>query len=349
MKTVYTEEHRHQDGRLELIDGKFVPPFEMPRRAQIVIDRVRAEKLGPVLPPQAFGIDPVLRVHDKGFVEFLRGAWDEWVQAHGAYDALPFAWHTRGFRKNPPVPETIDGKLGYYAIDAGTPIIAGTWRAAAAAVDVALTGAKFLKDGENAAFALCRPPGHHAGSDFYGGYCFLNNAAIAAQWLRDAGCKRVAILDVDYHHGNGTQEIFYRRADVLTTSIHADPRQEFPFFLGFADETGKGKGEGFHLNLPLRWGSGWDSYEPALQTALKRVKKHAPDVVVVSLGLDTFKEDPISKFKLEQEDYLRMGEMIAGVGRPTLFVMEGGYAVDALGINAVNVLGGFEQAVRTAR
>ena len=140
--------------------------------------------------------------------------------------------------------------------------------------------------------------------------------------------------------------MFYRRADVLTISIHADPRQEYPFFLGHADETGKGKGEGFHLNLPLRWYSAWDAYEPAMQTAMKRLKKFAPEVLVVSLGLDTFKEDPISKFRLEHEDYLRIGEMIAAAGRPTLFVMEGGYAVDALGINAVNVLTGFEQGAK---
>src|SRR5262245_6633078 len=180
MKTVYTEDHRHQDGKVELIDGKFVPPFEMPRRAQIVIDRVKAKKLGPIVAPKEFGLEPVQRVHDKGFVEFLRTAWDEWVLAHGAYDGLPLAWHTRGFRKKPPVPEVIDGKLSYYAIDAGTPIIAGTWRAVSAAVNVALTGVEMVEAGERAVFSLCRPPGHHAGSDFYGGYCFLNNAAIAA-------------------------------------------------------------------------------------------------------------------------------------------------------------------------
>jgi acetoin utilization deacetylase AcuC-like enzyme len=346
LKTVYTEEHRHHEGKFELIDGKFVPPFEMPRRAQIVIDRVKAARLGPILAPEEFGLEPVARVHDKDFLTFLQTAWDQWVQAHGTYDALPLSWHTRGFRSNPPVPETIDGRLGYYAIDAGTPITAGTWRAVAAAANVALTGARLVKAGDSAAFALCRPPGHHAGSDFFGGYCFLNNAAIAAHWLRDQGCKRVAILDIDYHHGNGTQEIFYRRADVLTISIHADPRQEFPFFLGFADEVGKGKGEGFHLNLPLRWGSGWDAYEHALQTAMKKLQKYAPEVIVVSLGLDTFKEDPISKFGLEHEDYVRIGETIASARRPALFVMEGGYAVEALGVNTVNVLTGFEQAAK---
>ncbi len=346
MKTIYTEDHRHQDGKFELIDGKFVPPFEMPRRADIVLGRVREAKLGPVLPPEDFGLEPVRRVHDDGFVDFLRGAWDEWVQAHGAYDALPLAWHTRAFRKKPPLPEVIDGKLSYYAIDAGTPITAGTWRAITGAANVALTGVKLVQRGDQAAFALCRPPGHHAGSDFYGGYCFLNNAAIAAQAFRDAGAKRVAVLDVDYHHGNGTQEVFYSRTDVLTISIHADPLQEYPYFLGHADETGKGKGEGYHLNLPLRWGSGWDKYKIALATAMRRIDKFRPEALVVSLGLDTFEQDPISKFKLRHDDYLRMGETIAGARKPTLFVFEGGYAVDALGVNTVNVLTGFEQAAK---
>ncbi|MGH6960199.1 MAG: histone deacetylase family protein, partial [Dongiaceae bacterium] len=298
------------------------------------------------LPPEDFGLEPVRRVHDDGFVDFLHGAWDAWVQAHGTHDALPLAWHTRAFRRKPPVPEAIDGKLSYYAIDAGTPITAGTWRAITAAANVALTGVKLVRAGEKAAFSLCRPPGHHAGSDFFGGYCFLNNAAIAAQAFRDAGAKRVAILDVDYHHGNGTQEIFYSRADVLTVSIHADPLQEYPFFLGHADETGKGKGDGYHLNLPLRWGSGWDKYKGALATAMRRIDKFKPDVLVVSLGLDTFEQDPISKFKLKHDDYLRMGETIAGARQPTLFVFEGGYAVEALGVNTVNVLTGFEQASR---
>ena len=154
------------------------------------------------------------------------------------------------------------------------------------------------------------------------------------------------MLDVDYHHGNGTQEIFWRRGDVLFASIHADPRQEYPFFLGHADETGEGDGEGTTLNLPLPWGSDWRDYRPTLDQALAAIRRFGADALVVSLGVDTFEQDPISQFKLVHDDYLRMGEMIAGAGLPTLFVMEGGYAVDALGINAVNVLTGFEGAAR---
>ncbi len=343
MKTIFTEDHRLQDGKSELIDGKLMPCFEMPRRAEIVIARVRDRKLGEVVAPEKFGTDPILRVHRPDFVRFLETAWGEWVQQHGSYDALPLNWLAPGMRRI--LPETIDGKLSYYSFDAGTPITAGTWRAAVAATEVAMTGMKLVKGGERGAFALCRPPGHHAGSDYYGGYCFFNNAAIAAQGFRDGGAARVAVLDVDYHHGNGTQEIFYKRDDVLTISIHADPKQEFPFFLGHADERGEGRGEGFHLNLPLPWGIGWAEYGTALDTAMRRLTEFAPDAIVVSLGVDTFEKDPISKFKLKHEDYIRIGEAVAAAGKPTLFVMEGGYAVEELGVNAVNVLQGFEAKV----
>jgi acetoin utilization deacetylase AcuC-like enzyme len=344
MKTVYSDEHRHQDGKAELIDGKLLPCFEMPRRADMILARVNQVKLGEVVEPRDFGLDPVKRVHKPNFVEFLRGAWDLWVKHHGAYDALPLNWAARGMRAIEP--EAIDGKLSYYSFDAGTPITAGTWRAITASANVALTGQAMVSAGENVAFSLCRPPGHHAGSDFYGGYCFFNNAAVAAQAFVDGGASRVAVLDVDYHHGNGTQEIFYERDDVLTISIHADPKQEYPYFLGHADETGAGRGQGFHMNLPLRWGSAWDKYQAALETAMKRLTDYGPEAVVVSLGVDTFEHDPISKFKLRHEDYLRIGQAIAKAAKPTLFVMEGGYAVEALGVIAVNVLTGYEQEAR---
>ena len=157
---------------------------------------------------------------------------------------------------------------------------------------------------------------------------------------------RVAILDVDYHHGNGTQAIFYDRPDVLFVSLHGDPKQEYPYFLGYADETGVGRGEGCNLNLPLPWGTAWDTYGVAMETAVARIKAFAPDTLVVSLGLDTYMEDPISHFRLDTADYLRMGEQIATIGAPTLFVFEGGYAVEPLGVNTVNVLTGFEERMR---
>jgi acetoin utilization deacetylase AcuC-like enzyme len=209
---------------------------------------------------------------------------------------------------------------------------------------VALTGQALVTGGARAAFALCRPPGHHAAQDMFGGYCFLNNAAIAAQAFRDAGAARVAVLDVDFHHGNGTQDIFYDRDDVLFVSLHGDPMAAFPHFLGHAGETGMGAGVGFNLNLPMPAGTAFDAWRAALQTGLQRIADFKADALVISLGVDTFEKDPISFFRLQSPDFRTLGADIADAGLPTLFVMEGGYAIDEIGVNAVNVLEGFEGA-----
>jgi acetoin utilization deacetylase AcuC-like enzyme len=218
--------------------------------------------------------------------------------------------------------------------------MAGSWAAARGGAACALAAAQAVLGGERFAMALTRPPGHHAGPNYMGGYCFINNAAVAAQALRDGGLQRVAVLDVDYHHGNGTQTCFYERSDVLTVSIHGDPRTEYPFFLGHADERGHGAGEGFNLNLPLPRGTGFDVWWATLQTALQAVADFAPQALVVPLGLDTFEGDPISGFKLRSADYLQLGRAIAQLGLPTVLTFEGGYAVAEVGVNTVNVLEG---------
>lgn len=341
MKTIYTNDHRLQAGQSELNDGQLVPCFEKPERAELILQRVQEVALGEVLAPKEFGTEPLARVHDPRFLHFLEHAWDAWVAAHGAYDALPLNWPIRGMRSDRE-PEAIDGKLSYFSFDAGTPITAGTWRAACQSANVALTGQQLLAAGERAVFSLCRPPGHHAARDYYGGYCFLNNAAIAAQACLDQGAKRVLILDVDYHHGNGTQSVFYERSDVGFISIHGDPRQEFPYFLGYADERGVGAGEGYNWNYPLPWDSAAEIWFEALTEACGQARRFAPEVLIVSLGVDTFRDDPISRFRLDSDDFFRVGAGIAALGLPTLFIMEGGYAVAAIGVNAVNVLSGFE-------
>jgi acetoin utilization deacetylase AcuC-like enzyme len=234
----------------------------------------------------------------------------------------------------------IEAKLASYAFSADTPILPGTWQAAREAVNVALSAAQVIRAGDKSAFALTRPPGHHASSDLFGGFCYLNNIAIAAQWLADAGL-RPAILDVDYHHGNGTQSIFYGRGDVFFCSLHADPRFAYPHFMGFADEHGEGAGIGANLNLPLPANTDWALYEQALARGLAAVEAFGPDVLLVSLGLDTYIHDPIASFRLKPADYLRLGEKIATLGRPTMFVFEGGYAIEALGEITANVLEGF--------
>jgi acetoin utilization deacetylase AcuC-like enzyme len=341
MRIVHSDKHRLRDAKTELSGGRFVPPFEKPERVAHILARIAETKLGPVEPPVAHGLGPALRVHDAAFVEFLATVWDRWVAQGYEGEVLPTCWPSRRM-PHAGVPRSIDGAVGWYALAGETSISAGTWEAAQAAADVAVTAADLVAGGEPAAFALCRPPGHHAAQDMYGGYCFLNNAAVAAQRFLDGGASKVAILDVDYHHGNGTQAIFWDRADVLFLSLHADPVVEFPFFLGHADETGAGAGEGFTVNYPMPFGTGYDVWGQALDAALARVRAYAPDVLVVSLGVDTFRLDPISKFRLDSPDFTDYGRRIAALGLPTLFVMEGGYAVAEIGINAVNVLTGFD-------
>jgi acetoin utilization deacetylase AcuC-like enzyme len=263
--------------------------------------------------------------------------------ANADKDILPSVWPTRTFRTDIE-PDNFAAKVGLYSYDAGTPFTAGTWVAARAGAECALSAAQQVLAGDRVAFALTRPPGHHAGADFFGGYCFLNNAALAAQYLRDHGLARVAVLDVDYHHGNGTQAIFYDRPDVFFASLHGDPRTEYPFYLGHADEVGTGAGEGYNLNLPLPRGTGFHAWLRALETALDRIQQFGAQALVVSLGMDTFAGDPISGFTLQSSDYLRVGKALAGLGVPTVFVFEGGYAVAEVGVNAVNVLEGFLQA-----
>ncbi|WP_426150858.1 histone deacetylase family protein [Pseudomonas sp. DC3000-4b1] len=344
MRTYYSDDHRLHHGRCELIDGQLMPCFEMPSRADHVLARVQARQLGEVLPPQDFGLAPLLRVHTDDYLTFFRGAWDRWAATNTDGDLLPYTWPARTLRQVKPT--SLHGELGYYSFDGGAPITPGTWQAAYTAAQIALSGVADIQRGAYSAFSLCRPPGHHAASDLMGGYCYLNNAAIAAQAFLDQGRRKVAILDVDYHHGNGTQSIFYDRGDVLFASIHGDPTAEFPFFLGYADETGEGAGQGLNFNYPLPAGSNWETWAAALEQACDEIDRYVPDVIVVSLGVDTFKEDPISQFKLDSPDYLLMGERIARLGKPTLFVMEGGYAVEEIGINAVNVLEGFKRATQ---
>ena len=341
MKTIYSETHRQHAGHWEVAGGRLVPGFEKPIRADYVRGRAEAVGLGPILPPSSFSLDAAHRVHAADYLAFLAEAWDLWAASGRHTTALPMTWPVGGLR-NDRVPDSIDGKLGFYSFDAGAGFQPGTWAAVRSSYETALTAATLVEGGERGAFALCRPPGHHAGSRFAGGYCYINNAAVAAQWFRDRGAARAAVLDVDYHHGNGTQEIFYERGDVLVVNIHGDPMTEYPFYLGHGDETGVGPGEGCNLNLPLPFGTAWAAWSEALEAGCRKVASFRPDALVVSLGVDTFERDPISHFKLTIEDYPKIGARIAALGLPTLFVMEGGYAVEEIGINAVGVLEGFE-------
>ena len=343
MHIFYNPDHAAHQGKLEMYRGRMVPCHEVPQRQDQVSAALQARALGPLQKPNHFDDALLQRIHSPRYLQFLQTAWQQWIAldpANVALDAIPSVWPTRSFRTDIE-PDNFAARMGLYSFDAGTPLTAGTWQAARSGADCALSAAAHIAQGARAAFALSRPPGHHAGADFFGGYCFLNNAALAAQYLRDSGLERVAVLDLDYHHGNGTQAIFYERADVFFTSIHGDPRTEYPFFLGHADERGQGAGLGSNLNLPLPRGSGYARWSEALDLALKAIAAYGAQALVVSLGVDTFAGDPISGFALQSDDYLRMGERIAKVSLPTALVFEGGYAVDAVGLNVANVLQAF--------
>lgn len=343
MQTIYSARHAGHSAHVELVAGAIVPAFEAPSRAEMIRARIETVGLGPVVPPDDHPLDLARRVHDPAFVDFLARAWDLWRAGGRDGPALPYCWPVPGLRRDLP-PADIEGLLGFYSFDAAAPFVAGTWQAVRAAHDCALTAARRVAEGEPAVFALCRPPGHHAHRSFAGGYCYLNNAALAAEFLRESGMPRVAVLDVDYHAGNGTQALFDDRGDVFYASIHADPRVEFPYFLGHADERGSGDGEGATLNIPLPHGTEWPAWEAALGRACDAVAGFGPAALVVSLGTDTFHADPISRFRLDTPHYPLIGARIADLGLPTVFVMEGGYAVEAIGVNAVGLLGGFAAA-----
>ena len=280
-------------------------------------------------------------MHTADYVEFLEHAFARWRAATGAppeAEAVPYARPIRGQPHGAPH-HPIEA-FGWYSHD-NDAILAGTWAAAIGAVDVTMSAWQAVADGDApSAYALARPPGHHAAADSYAGYCFLNNAAIAAAAWADRGA-RIAILDVDYHHGNGTQQIFWTRAEVCFVSLHADPAHEYPFFSGHADEQGAGPGTGTTHNYPLPLGTDWSTYRPALADALDAIVRYAPDALVVSLGVDTAAEDS-DTFRLVADDYPRMGEAIARLRVPTVFVQEGGYDLGVVGRNVTGVLRGFE-------
>jgi acetoin utilization deacetylase AcuC-like enzyme len=345
MIVLFSPQHALHSPVHEFFRGERVPCFETPSRAEYVRSELVAR--GHQLRVPTADCRPLLTtVHATRYVAFLESAWEQWLamgSANAGLQPFPSVWPIRSLRSDLE-PTDFIARLGLYSFDNGTPLAAGTWAAAKAGADAAVSAANLLAGGQRAVFCASRPPGHHAGVDFMGGYCFLNNAAIAAQALRSRGCERVAVLDVDYHHGNGTQAIFYERSDVLVVSIHADPKTEYPFYSGYADETGAGDGRGFNRNLPLPVGTEAEMWFAALEAACAAIEHYRADALVVSLGLDTFVGDPLTRFKLLSDDFRRLGAKLGRMGLPTAFILEGGYAAAELGINAANVLDGHEGA-----
>lgn len=344
MHCIYTPDSALHNPPFELIEGQMVAPHESQQRVEIILAALRESHVGTLHEAKTFDPHHAAKIHSADYLQHLETIYDRWVGAGGhpaavLADTLTVRWMNRPSQSPLALP-------GYYAYDMSSAIVAGTYRAALGSANAALTGANMLVQGQPAAYALCRPPGHHAGRDLHGGYCYLNNAAIAAEYVLQAGeARRVAILDIDFHHGNGTQQIFYERADVLTVSLHGDPNRVYPYFLGYADERGAGAGEGFNLNMPLPKSTTDNEFLAALEPALDAIAAYAPQALVVSAGVDTFGGDPLGDFALTRAAYPAVGGRIAQLRLPTLFVQEGGYAITELGANVVALLAGFEAGV----
>ena len=357
MQTIFHPAQLQHNPAKEFLDGEWVDYLESVQRPRMILDAIVDAKLGDVIVPHDFGIEPIRAVHTDDYLEFLQTAYSQWLaEGRSSSGVYPDTFFKPPFTHRP---TKIGALAGLYTFDMSTVIVEHTWQAAYWSAQCALTAAKRVREGERAAFALCRPPGHHAHANMGGGYCFVNNAAGAAQFLlpspggRGAGGggpprghegERVAVLDVDFHHGNGTQAIFYDRDDVLFVSLHADPDRQYPYFLGGADERGVGAGEGFNINYPLPIQTTDAQFLVVLDRACDDIARFAPRYLVVSLGVDTFGGDPLGDFSMTGDAYPKIGARLAQLGLPTVFVMEGGYAIDDLGKNVVGVLGGFEQA-----
>ena len=342
MKVVFHEDSRRHRPRHFLVNGVMRDCPEVPERCDALLEAARGAG-HEIVAPDDHGRGPIAAIHSAEYLQFLEHIHERWQRIDGASeDVLP---NVHPDSRSAGYPKSAVGQAGYHMTDLACPIGAGTWASATGSAQAALTAAHQVLAGERAAYALCRPPGHHAFKDLAGGFCYLNNTAIAAQVLRDAA-RRVAVLDVDLHHGNGTQGIFYQRGDVLTVSVHADPARFYPFFWGHADERGAGPGLGANLNLPLPRGSGDAVFLEALDAALARVRAHAPDVLVVALGLDAAESDPFGGLAVTTDGFARIAEHIAGLGLPSLLVQEGGYLSDELGANLAAFLGATEAAQR---
>lgn len=338
MKIVYSERHALHDPQFFLVRGKVKRSNEQPERATRLLAAVQRDGHD-VVAPDDFGAGPIAAIHTPLYLRFLETAHARWQELDDPASEVVANVHP--FPGQPfTYPESIVGQAGYHMGDTACPIGAGTWDAARQAAHTACHAAQLVLNGDSAAYALCRPPGHHAYTDRANGFCYLNNAAIAAQFLRRTH-ERVAILDIDVHHGNGTQGIFYRRADVLTVSLHADPRYTTPFFVGHAHECGEGEGMGYNINRPLAIGMADTEYLDVLRRSCDDIRAFNPGALVVALGLDAYEKDPYKGLAITTPGFAEILKEIARLGLPTVLVQEGGYLSDELGLNLASALRGF--------
>ena len=338
MKVVYTLRHRLHHPEQEVEGGQTQEPFEHPGRAEIIRAALAADDTFEFVAPDEWGTAPIEAVHDPAMVSFLETAWEEYQQKNPyTHDVVPDVFALPALRDGmepATEPTDIGMRLGWWCFETTTPLTHGTYAAARSSVDVALTAADHVLGGDRVAYGLCRPPGHHAARSAYGGYCFFNNAAVVAHHIASSTGGKVAVLDVDYHHGNGTQAIFYGRDDVQFVSLHGDPERAYPYLTGHRDERGTGAGAGATSNYPLPARTEDDDYLAALSAACADVAAFGADIVVISLGLDTYYDDPISDLAVTPDGFERSGAMIRELGMPTVVLQEGGYATAELGDNA---------------
>jgi acetoin utilization deacetylase AcuC-like enzyme len=335
MRAFYHPEQALHDPRQFMRYGRLTSPKDLPERTERLIGALNANSIS-LERPSVDGRQAALSVHSEGYIRFLESVWDEWVRLpdHGPEvwpNTFPY-WSGRPEDSvRPPCPaEGLVGRIGWYLGDLSVPMGPDTWLSTLRSCETAAAAADALLVGGNHVYALCRPSGHHARADRASGFCYINNAAVTAERLRSRYGK-VAILDVDAHHGDGTQQIFYKRDDVLTISIHADPSNYYPFFTGYADETGHGFGAGFNLNLPLAQGSGSEAMKAAIDRATERIGAFGAEVLVLALGFDAHRLDPIGVLTLEAEDFGGIGRQIGALHLPTVVVQEGGYAIEVIG------------------
>ncbi|MCW2305989.1 histone deacetylase family protein [Rhodobium gokarnense] len=337
MKAFFHDLQRRHDPKHFLSSGAPQPNPEVPGRIDALLAGLAEVKIAAEEPADR-GLSPIAAIHSPEYLVFLQNIYARWQRIPGASaEVIP---NIHPDRRDVGYPKSAVGQAGFHMADTACPISENTWESAYWSAQTAIAAANHVASGAGDAYALCRPPGHHAFSDLAGGFCFLNNTGIAAQRLLAAG-RRPAIVDVDLHHGNGTQGIFYARRDVLTVSIHADPARYYPFFWGHADERGAGAGLGANLNLPIPRGSEDETFLAALDTGLARVRAFGADALVVALGLDAFEGDPFGGLAVTTAGFARIADALAGLKLPTVIVQEGGYLCPELGQNLTSFLSGF--------
>lgn len=336
MQIFHSDNHRKHDfGLPDSRPANYDSNYENLGRVDSILQALKTEPWAEFLPPQDFGLEPILQVHTPRYLDFLNGAYQSW-KCQSQQPGMAFVPYKPGFDPQTVRFEQIPDQDGFFMTDMYVPFNEHTFSAAISSAQCGLSAAQNIVTHKGTSFGLCRPPGHHSGAEVCGGFCYLNNAAIAAQWLSHLG--KVALLDIDYHAGNGTQSIFYERPDVFTISLHADPAWEYPSYSGYTDETGTGAGEGFHRNFPLPHRTGDQLYLQTLEQAISLIQDYSPAFLVVSAGFDTFLGDPLGDFEITRNGFAEIGQRISNLQLPSAILLEGGYKTDELGYNVASFL-----------